>query len=228
MADTGNVRGDLNTIREADTSNLTQSRVRLLRGHGTNSGADTTLLGAVQIRILFLLRIVALQQCGSGALGSQNLTAFAYKLVKSRHFVSPFLMMNIGQFPTFLPHFPFRDAQQLYNTRFDLECQQFFQKNLQLFSSLSVLPQHPAFSAFLSPARPADGRSGTGKRRKKPPCGAISHRAAVAVLEFQFRALTAGLQQPSQQRQPRRALPHGASDPRGPPGDRYRPGSAYR
>ena len=28
MADTGNVRGDLDTIREADTSNLTQSRVR--------------------------------------------------------------------------------------------------------------------------------------------------------------------------------------------------------
>jgi len=54
-------------------------------------------------------------------------------------------MMNIGQFPTFLPHFPFRDAQQLYNTRFDLECQQFFQKNLQLFSSLSVLPNARLF-----------------------------------------------------------------------------------
>jgi len=61
----------------------------------------TTLLGAVQIRILFLLRIVALQQCGSGTLGSQNLTALAYKLVKSRHFVSPFLIMHIGLFSDF-------------------------------------------------------------------------------------------------------------------------------
>ena len=38
-------------------------------------------------------------------LGSQNLTAFAYKLVKSRHFVSPFLMMNIGLFPTVSPEY---------------------------------------------------------------------------------------------------------------------------
>ena len=65
-----------------------------------------TLLGAVQIRILFLLRVVSLQQCGSSALRSQDLTAFAYKLVKSRHWFSPFLMMNIGCFPTFLPHYP--------------------------------------------------------------------------------------------------------------------------
>ena len=83
MADTGNVRGDLDTIREADTGDLTQSRVRLLGGHGTDRSADTALLGAVQIRILFLLRVVSLQQCGSSALRSQDLTAFAYKLVKS-------------------------------------------------------------------------------------------------------------------------------------------------
>jgi hypothetical protein len=106
MADTGNVRGDLDTIREADTGDLTQSRVRLLGGHGTDCSADTALLGAVQIRILFLLRVVSLQQCGSSALRSQDLTAFAYKLVKSRHWFSPFLMMNIGCFPTFLPHYP--------------------------------------------------------------------------------------------------------------------------
>jgi hypothetical protein len=101
MADTGNVRGDLDTIREADTSNLTQSRVRLLGGHGTNCSADTTLLGAAQIRVLLLLRVISLLQGGSGALGNQDLTAFAYKLVKSRHFVSPFLIVNIGYFPTF-------------------------------------------------------------------------------------------------------------------------------
>ena len=53
MADAGNVRGDLNTIRQADTGDLTQSRVRLLGGHGTNCSADTTLLGAAQSEYCF-------------------------------------------------------------------------------------------------------------------------------------------------------------------------------
>jgi len=46
-------------------------------------------------------------------------------------------MMNIGCFPTFLPHFPMRDAQQLYNTRFAGGCQQFLQSFLYLFQIFS-------------------------------------------------------------------------------------------
>ena len=52
MADTWNVRGNLDTIRQADTGNFTQSRVGLLGGHGTHSSADTTLLRAVQVGVL--------------------------------------------------------------------------------------------------------------------------------------------------------------------------------
>src|SRR5699024_2506026 len=55
MADTGNVRGDLDTIREADTGNFTQSRVRLLGGHGTHRRADAAFLRAVQVGVLLLL-----------------------------------------------------------------------------------------------------------------------------------------------------------------------------
>ena len=93
MADTRNVGGDLDTIRQADTGNFTQSRVGLFGGHGTNSGANTTLLGAVHGGVLLLLGVVALLKGRSSALGYQDLTAFAYELVKSRHFFSPFLII---------------------------------------------------------------------------------------------------------------------------------------
>src|SRR5699024_10381439 len=86
MADTRNVRGNLDTIREADTGNFTQGRVRLLRGHGTDRSADAALLGAVHVGVLLLLGVVALLKGRRGALGDQDLTAFAHELVKSRHF----------------------------------------------------------------------------------------------------------------------------------------------
>ena len=60
---------------------------------GTNSGANTTLLGAVHGGVLLLLGVVALLKGRSSALGYQDLTAFAYELVKSRHFFSPFLII---------------------------------------------------------------------------------------------------------------------------------------
>ena len=80
----------IDTIREADTGNFTQSRVRLLGGHGTHGSADTTLLRAVEVGVLLFLGVVALQKGGCSALFDQNLTAFAHELVKSRQFFSPF------------------------------------------------------------------------------------------------------------------------------------------
>ena len=70
VADAGNVRGDLDTIRELDTGNLTQSRVRLLGGHGTNGSADAALLGAVLIAVGLLLGVVALQKSGGSGFSS--------------------------------------------------------------------------------------------------------------------------------------------------------------
>ena len=101
MADTRNVRGDLDTIREADTGNFTQSRVRLLGGHGTHSSADAALLRAVQSGVLLLLGVVASLKSGRGALVDQDLTAFAHELVKSRHFFSPFISIFCADFRGF-------------------------------------------------------------------------------------------------------------------------------
>ena len=53
VADAGNVRGDLDTIRQADTGNLTQCRVGLLGGHGTDGSADATLLGLFRSEYCF-------------------------------------------------------------------------------------------------------------------------------------------------------------------------------
>ena len=107
MADTRNVGGDLDTIRQADTGNFTQSRVGLFGGHGTNSGANTTLLGAVHGGVLLLLGVVALLQSRGSALLDQDLTTFAHELVKSRHFFSPFLIIPRSFFAgVVLPFWP--------------------------------------------------------------------------------------------------------------------------
>ena len=42
----GDVAGDLDAVGDPHTGDLAQSRVRLLRGHGCNSGADATTLGS--------------------------------------------------------------------------------------------------------------------------------------------------------------------------------------
>ena len=81
VADTRNVRGYLDTIRELNTGYLTQSRVRLFGGHGTNSGANTTLLGAVGIAVGLVQRVVSLLQSRGGRLADRHLTAFAYTRV---------------------------------------------------------------------------------------------------------------------------------------------------
>src|SRR5690606_41293793 len=52
----GDVRGDLDATREADTGDLAERRVRLLRGGGVDTRADPAPLGrALQCRRLALL-----------------------------------------------------------------------------------------------------------------------------------------------------------------------------
>ena len=49
VTDTGDVSGDLVTVRQTHTGDLTKCGVRLLRGGGTDCGADTSLLRRRQI-----------------------------------------------------------------------------------------------------------------------------------------------------------------------------------
>ena len=54
VADTGDVRGDLVTIGQADTGDFTQSRVRLLGRRGTDRGADASLLRGAEVGLLYV------------------------------------------------------------------------------------------------------------------------------------------------------------------------------
>ena len=91
VADTGDISGDFHTIGQADTGDLTQCGVRLLGAGGTNSGANATLLGGRQGGSLVLQGVQTSLQSGSGGLVGDLLTAATNELIKSRHFISPFL-----------------------------------------------------------------------------------------------------------------------------------------
>ena len=65
VADTGDVGGNLVAIRQTDTGDLTQSGVRLLRGRGSDCGADASLLGRRKIGSTVLQSVETF--CSAGA-----------------------------------------------------------------------------------------------------------------------------------------------------------------
>ena len=75
VADTGDVSGDFVTIAQAHTGDLTQCGVGLFGGCGTNSGADTSLLGRRLIGLSVLQSVLALLQCGGIGLVDGSLSA---------------------------------------------------------------------------------------------------------------------------------------------------------
>ena len=85
VANTGDVSGNFHTVGQAYTSDLTQCRVRLLGAGGTNSSADTALLGGRNSSSLVLQSIQTSLQRGSGGLVSDLLTTGSNELIKSRH-----------------------------------------------------------------------------------------------------------------------------------------------
>jgi hypothetical protein len=80
MTLTGDVSGDFDAVDQANTGNLTKSRVRLLGARGENAGADAALLGVV-------LKGSILGLLGHGT------TALANQLVDSRQSVLLFVMI---------------------------------------------------------------------------------------------------------------------------------------
>ncbi len=66
MADTRNVRGDLDTIRQRRTrAILRRAELGFLGVMVRNGSANTSLLGAAQVGVLLLLGVVALLQAGA-------------------------------------------------------------------------------------------------------------------------------------------------------------------
>lgn len=49
VSDTGNVAGSFHSVGQTDSRDLTKSRVRLLRRHGRNLGANASLLRGAQV-----------------------------------------------------------------------------------------------------------------------------------------------------------------------------------
>lgn len=81
VALTGNVGGDFHAVRQADTCDLAQSRVRLLWRDGGDTGADST---ALRSRYTLLATLAGLE-AGSGHLLLWPLTAFPDELIGIRH-----------------------------------------------------------------------------------------------------------------------------------------------
>ena len=86
VADTGNVSGDFVTVGQTHTGDLTQCRVRLLGGGGTNCGADASLLRGAQVGLAILQGVETLLHCGGVGLVGRLLSAFSHQLVKRRQF----------------------------------------------------------------------------------------------------------------------------------------------
>ena len=91
MADAGDISSDFITIGQANTSDLTQSGVRLLRGGRTHCRADAALLGRAEVGLLVLERVQALLHSRSRALVGHLFSSFSYQLVKGWHNFPPFL-----------------------------------------------------------------------------------------------------------------------------------------
>ena len=83
VADAGDISGHFVAVRQADTRDLTQSGVRLLRGGGSDCGADASLLGRRQVGGTVLQGVEALLQCRCGGLVGRLLSALSDQLMFS-------------------------------------------------------------------------------------------------------------------------------------------------
>ena len=77
VADTGDISGDLVAVGQANTGDLTQCGVRLLRSGSTNSGADAALLGGGEIGLAVLQGVEALLHGGRRGLVGDFLSALS-------------------------------------------------------------------------------------------------------------------------------------------------------
>ena len=85
VANTGNIGGDLVTIGQAHTGDLTQSGVGLLGGRSSDGSADASLLGGGLIGGLGLQGVQTELQSGRIGLVGSLFSSFTDQLVKSRH-----------------------------------------------------------------------------------------------------------------------------------------------
>ena len=87
VADTGDIRGDFDTVGKTYSGDLTERGVRLLRGSGTDRSADASLLRRVLVGHLSLHGVHVVQKSRCLGLFLDALTSFSDQLVKSRQLI---------------------------------------------------------------------------------------------------------------------------------------------
>jgi hypothetical protein len=97
---TGNVGSDFDPIRETDTSDLAQSRIRFFRGHGTNDRTNTALLGRALglTRAALLFRVQRILQGGRLAFLIFGRATFSNQLVYCWHLFASVTTYNFQLF----------------------------------------------------------------------------------------------------------------------------------
>ena len=90
VADARDIGTDLDTVGKTNSGDLTERGVRLLRCRSLDGGAYAALLRRSLIDRAILLRVPALQKCGSLRFLLRYLSALADQLIKGWHGFPPF------------------------------------------------------------------------------------------------------------------------------------------
>ena len=84
VAFAGDVRGNLDSVGQTHTGNLTKSRVRFFRGRNFDHGAHTAFLRRVLVNGGTLFGVPAFEQSGGLSLFLQVFSSLANQLIKGR------------------------------------------------------------------------------------------------------------------------------------------------
>jgi hypothetical protein len=87
MTFTTDIGSDFIAVRQSDSGVLTSSRVRFLRSHSTNTGANTLLLRSSDSLLLLVKRIESLAESRALRFVELIFSLFSDQLVNSRHFL---------------------------------------------------------------------------------------------------------------------------------------------
>ena len=90
VTNTGDVSGNFDPVGQSDSGDLSQCRIRFLRGDGLDGCANASLLRGVDVGGLSVQGIESFAQSGSRRLLHTRLSALTNQLVDGRHILSPF------------------------------------------------------------------------------------------------------------------------------------------
>ena len=90
VTNTGDVSGDFDPVGQSDSGDLSQCRIRFLRGDGLNGCANASLLRGIDVGSFSAQGIESFAQSRSCRLLHTRLSALTNQLINGRHILSPF------------------------------------------------------------------------------------------------------------------------------------------